>query len=64
MPLRPLGKPSVIFEETRIKVKNNDGVLPPQITPVEGRLSNFAEGWKRITNDPYVLSIVVHPFSV
>ena len=64
MPLRPLGKPSVIFEETRIKVKNNEGVLPPQITPVEGRLSNFAEGWKRITNDPYVLSIVVHPFSV
>ena len=26
--------------------------------PVGGRLSNFVEGWKRIKNDPYVLSIV------
>ena len=34
-------------------------MLPPQVTPVGGRLSNFVEGWKRITNDPYVLSIVV-----
>ena len=33
-------------------------MLPSQITPVGGRLSNFVEGWKRITNDPYVLSIV------
>ena len=31
---------------------------PPQITPVRGRLNNFVEGCKRITNDPYVLSIV------
>ena len=44
MPPRPLGKPSVIFERTRIKVINNEGVLPPQITPVGGRLSNFVEG--------------------
>ena len=58
MQLRLLGKPSVIFEGTRIKVINNEGVLPPQMTPVGGRLSNFVEGWKRITNDPYVLSIV------
>ena len=58
MPLRPPGKPSVIFEGTRIKVINNEGVLPPQITPVGGRLSNFVEGWKHIMNDPYVLSIV------
>ena len=58
MPLRPLGKPSVIFEGTRIKVINNEGVLPPQMTPVGGRLSNFVQGWKRITNDPYVLSFV------
>ena len=28
------------------------------MTPVRGRLSNFVQGWKRITNDPYVLSIV------
>ena len=33
-------------------------MLPPQVTPVGGRLSNFVEEWKRITNDPYVLSIV------
>ena len=29
-----------------------------QVSPVGGRLSNFVEGWKRITNYPYVLSIV------
>ena len=33
-------------------------MLPPQVSPVGGRLSNFVEGWKCITNDPYVLSIV------
>ena len=33
-------------------------MLPPQVSPVGGRLSNFVEGWKHITNDPYVLSIV------
>ena len=33
-------------------------MLPPQLSPVGGRLSNFVEGWKRITNDPYVLIIV------
>ena len=58
MPLRPLGNLSVIFKGTRIKVINNEGVLPPQTTPVGGRLSSFVEGWKRITNDPYVLSVV------
>ena len=58
MPLKLLGKPSVIFEEIRIKVINNEGVLPPQVSPVGGRLSNFVEGWKPITNVPYVLSIV------
>ena len=58
MPLRPLVNPSVIFEGIRIKVINNEGVLPPQMTKVGGRLSNFVEGWKHITNDPCVLSIV------
>ena len=58
MPLKLLAKPSVIFEEIRTKVTNNEGVLPPQVTPVGGRLRNFVEGWKRITNDPYILSIV------
>ena len=33
-------------------------MLPPQITPVGERLSKFVEGWKHITNDPSVLSIV------
>ena len=36
----------------------NEGMLPPQPAPVGGRLSEFGEGWKRITNDPYVLSII------
>ena len=54
MPLSLLGKPGIIFEGTRTRVINNEGVLPPQITKVGGRLSNFVEGWKRITNDPYV----------
>ena len=38
--------------------RKNEGVLPPQLVPVEGRLCQFVEGWKRIRNDPYVLSIV------
>ena len=61
-PPPPPEKPSVILEGTRIKVINNEGVLPPQINPVGGRLSNFVEGWKRITNDPYVLSIVARGY--
>ena len=30
---QPPGKPSVIFAGTSIKVTNNEGVLPPQMTP-------------------------------
>ena len=51
------GQKILTVSECRIKVINNEGVLPPQI-PVGGRLSNFLEGWSRIKNDPYVLSIV------
>ena len=58
MPLKALEKPIIIFKGIKTKVINNEGVLPPQVSPVGGRLSNFVEGWKRITNDPYVLSIV------
>ena len=58
IPLKVLEKPSVIFEEIKTRVTNNEGVLPPHVSLVGGRLSNFVEGWKRITNDPYVLSIV------
>ena len=58
MPLKALKKPSVIFEGIRTRVINNEGVLPPQVSPVGGRLENFMEGWKHITNNPYVLSIV------
>ena len=36
----------------------NKGVLPPQPVPVRGQLCQFVEGWKHITNNPYVLSIV------
>ena len=38
----------------------NEGVPPPppQPVPVGGRLSQFVEGQKRITNDLYVLSII------
>ena len=43
-----------ILEMTR----KNEGVLPPQPVPVGGPLCQFVEGWKHITNDPYVLSIV------
>ena len=38
--------------------KKNEGVLPPHEVPVGGRLCQFVEGWKRITNDPYFSSIV------
>ena len=57
MPLKPLGKTNVIFGG-KVNVKSNGDVLPPQPAPVGGRLSEFVEGWKRITNDLYVLSIV------
>ena len=56
-PLKPLERTDVTYEG-KVKVKSNDGVLPSQPAPVGGRLSEFVEGWKRITNDPYVLSIV------
>ena len=46
------------FRGDKNQGKNNEGVLPPQSTPVRGRLSKFVEGWKCITNDPYVLSII------
>ena len=59
MPLRSLGKPRV-----RTKAINNEGVLPQQVTPVGGRLSNFVEGWKRMTNDPYILSIVAKGYKL
>ena len=36
----------------------NEGVLPPQSVPVGGRLCQLLEGWKHITNDPFVFSIV------
>ena len=36
----------------------NEGMLPPQPVPVSGRLSQFVEVWKRIMNNPYILSIL------
>ena len=38
--------------------RKNESMLPPQSVPVGGRLCQFVEGWKHITNDPYVFSIV------
>ena len=63
MPLKLLGKTKVIFKG-EVKVKNNEVVLPPQSVPVggrqsefveavEGRPSEFVEGWKRIMNERY-----------
>ena len=62
---------SVSSDSKKRKVESQDDAPQPpqkarrnfrgdkkQITPVGGRLSNFVKGWKRITNDPYVLSIV------
>ena len=36
-PLKALEKPSVIFEGIRTRVTNNEGVLPPKVSPVGGR---------------------------
>ena len=43
--------------------RRNEGVLPPQSIPVGGRLCQFVEGWKRIMNDPFVLSIVAKGYT-
>ena len=40
----------------------NEGVLPAQPVPIGGRLSQFAEGWKLITNNSYILSIVAKEY--
>ena len=57
--------------EEEIGNSQNEGVLPPRPVPVRGRLCQFVQGWKRVTNDNYVSSIVargtdfvlrVHPF--
>ena len=37
-------------------------VLPPQQMPVGWRLSKFVKEWKRIMNDPYVLSIITQGY--
>ena len=53
---RPLA-PYVPVEAEEVKEtgNRNEGVLPLQPVPVVGRLCQFVEGWKHITNDPYVL---------
>ena len=59
IPLRPLEIISVIFEEKVKEIRNsNDGVFLTQPAPVGVRLSEFWEGLKHITYDPYVLSFV------
>ena len=55
---RPLAPNVPIEHEGAEETGNrNEGVLP-QPVPVGGQLCQFVEGWKYITNDPYVLSIV------
>ena len=52
---------SVSSDSKKRKVESQDDApQPPRkpMTPVGGRLSSFVEGWKRVTNDPCVLSIV------
>ena len=44
--------------EEEIGNSQNEGVLPPRPVPVRGRLCQFVEGWKHVTYDNYVLSIV------
>ena len=58
---RPMRVTSIVRNINRGNVKvtrRNEGVLPPQSVPVGGRLCQLLEGWKHITNDPFVLSIV------
>ena len=52
--VEPLKKTNIIFE-AKVKVKSNEGVLPPQPAAVGGRLSEFVEGWKHISSDPLCL---------
>ena len=41
------------FRGDKTRVTNNEGVLPPQVSPVGGRLSNFVEGYRlRFTSPP------------
>ena len=35
----------------------NEGMLPPQPVPASGRLSQFVDRWKHITNDPFIIKI-------
>ena len=41
------------------KKQSERGCAPPQSVPVGGRLCQFVKEWKHITNDPYMLSIVL-----
>ena len=47
-------KLNTLFKGKAEGIRNSldEGVLPPQPSP------KFVEGWRRITNDPYLLSIV------
>ena len=57
--MRVLPVTNVNVDRGSLKVtRKNEGMLTPQSVPVGGRLCQFVEGWKHITNDPYVLSIV------
>ena len=55
---RPLTLNMPVEEEEAEEIGNcqNEGMLPArQSVPVGRQICQFVEGWKRITNDPYVL---------
>ena len=54
MRVLPIVNVNVNRESIRV-TRRNGSMLPPQSVPVGGRLCQFVEGWKRITNDPCVL---------
>ena len=53
--------PNIHVQPGGLKVtrnSQNEGMPPPTISASRERLCQFVEGRKRITNDPYVLSII------
>ena len=62
--MKVLPVPNVNVKPLNLRVtRKNEAMLRPQSVPVGGQLFQFVEGWKRIKNDPYVLTVqgvVVH----
>ena len=57
--------PNIHVQPGGLKVtrnSQNEGMPHPQSVPVRGRLCQFVKGWKLITKDPYMLSIVAKEY--